>query len=78
MVVAVSPEDLAADAVVEAGDEAGQNLFDLREPVKGSLGNHEGRMAGVVVKVYDLSDVVEPGRRLQQQPFAFTVAVEGF
>ena len=77
MVIAVRPENFAADAVVEAGDETGQDLFDLREAVKRGLGNHEGRMAGMVVKVNDLADVVETGRCLQQQSFAFAVAMEG-
>ena len=74
--VTVGPDDLAADAVMEAGDEARNDLFDLGQAVERGMSDHEGRMAGVVVEVDDLADIVHAGGCLQQEAFPRAVAVE--
>ena len=51
--------------MVEAGDEARNDLFDLGQAVEWGVGDHKGRVAGVIVEVDDLADVVHAGCRLQ-------------
>ena len=76
--VAVGPQGLAADAVVEAGDEADDELLALRQAVQGRVADHEGRMAGVIVEIDDFAYVVKLGRRREVQPFPLAVAVQVF
>lgn len=75
--VPVSTLNFAADAVVKACNKSGDHLFALRHTVNGSVTDHEGRVARVIVEVDTLADIVQESGRNEETANAVIITVQG-